>query len=61
MTQEEARLAANRDSLRDRSASRTAYWKRWGPYLSERQWGRVRFMRNPGLGVYPKLSSCQLG
>jgi len=34
MTQEETRLAANRD--------RTAYWKRWGPYLSERQWGTVR-------------------
>lgn len=24
------------------SASRTANWKRWGPYLSERQWGTVR-------------------
>ncbi|MBD1913151.1 MULTISPECIES: glucosidase [unclassified Leptolyngbya] len=34
MTQEEARLAADRE--------RTAYWKRWGPYLSERQWGTVR-------------------
>ena len=34
MTQEEIRLAADRD--------RTAYWKRWGPYLSERQWGTVR-------------------
>lgn len=34
MTQEEARLAAERD--------RTAHWKRWGPYLSERQWGTVR-------------------
>lgn len=34
MTQEEARLAADRN--------RTAYWKRWGPYLSERQWGTVR-------------------
>ena len=34
MTHEEARLAADRD--------RTAYWKRWGPYLSERQWGTVR-------------------
>ncbi len=34
MTEEEARLAANRD--------RRAYWKRWGPYLSERQWGTVR-------------------
>jgi len=26
----------------DESASRTANWKRWGPYLSERQWGTVR-------------------
>ncbi|MEH2181607.1 MGH1-like glycoside hydrolase domain-containing protein [Nostoc sp.] len=34
MTQEEARLAADRE--------RTAYWKRWGSYLSERQWGTVR-------------------
>ena len=22
--------------------ARTAHWKRWGPYLSERQWGTVR-------------------
>lgn len=22
--------------------SRSANWKRWGPYLSERQWGTVR-------------------
>lgn len=34
MAQEEARLQQDRD--------RTAYWKRWGPYLSERQWGTVR-------------------
>jgi hypothetical protein len=34
MTQEEIRLAADHD--------RKAYWKRWGPYLSERQWGTVR-------------------
>ncbi len=34
MTQEEARLKENRD--------RTAHWQRWGPYLSERQWGTVR-------------------
>jgi len=34
MTTEERRLAEDRD--------RTAYWKRWGPYLSERQWGTVR-------------------
>ncbi len=34
MTQEEIRLE---DSRR-----RKAHWKRWGPYLSERQWGTVR-------------------
>jgi len=34
MSQEEARLTADRE-LR-------TYWKRWGPYLSERQWGTVR-------------------
>ncbi|MCC6320620.1 MAG: glucosidase [Phycisphaerales bacterium] len=31
---ESARLAAD--------SARTANWKRWGPYLSERQWGTVR-------------------
>ncbi|MDX2217331.1 MAG: hypothetical protein SFY66_28950 [Oculatellaceae cyanobacterium bins.114] len=34
MTAEEQRLQEERD--------RTAYWSRWGPYLSERQWGTVR-------------------
>ncbi|HEX7217548.1 MAG TPA: glucosidase, partial [Methylomirabilota bacterium] len=24
------------------AADRSAYWTRWGPYLSERQWGTVR-------------------
>lgn len=24
------------------AAERTAHWRRWGPYLSERQWGTVR-------------------
>jgi hypothetical protein len=33
-TAEEHRLRAAGD--------RSAYWKRWGPYLSERQWGTVR-------------------
>src|SRR6476469_857111 len=33
-TAEEQRLRA--------AAERSAYWKRWGPYLSERQWGTVR-------------------
>jgi hypothetical protein len=34
MTPEKLRLQQDRD--------RIAYWKRWGPYLSERQWGTVR-------------------
>src|SRR5467141_3558656 len=33
-TREELRLAESRD--------RTAHWKQWGPYLSERAWGTVR-------------------
>ena len=34
MTREEQRL--------EESRQRTAHWKRWGPYLSERQWGTIR-------------------
>jgi Mannosylglycerate hydrolase MGH1-like glycoside hydrolase domain len=34
MTQEEQRL--------EESRLRKVHWKRWGPYLSERQWGTVR-------------------
>jgi len=34
MTREEQRL--------EQSRQRTAHWKRWGPYLSEREWGTVR-------------------
>jgi len=34
MTPEEKRL--------DESHQRTKHWKRWGPYLGERQWGTVR-------------------
>ncbi len=33
-TQERKRLVENRE--------KTKYWKRWGPYLSDRQWGTVR-------------------
>src|ERR1700693_2152631 len=34
MTPEQQRLQQSRE--------RTVYWKRWVPYLSERQWGTVR-------------------
>ncbi len=34
-------VTAEERRLQD-SASRTAHWKRWGPYLAERAWGTVR-------------------
>ena len=34
LTAEEQRLRA--------STERVEHWKRWGPYLAERQWGTVR-------------------
>lgn len=40
LTREEMRL--------EESRLRTAHWKRWGPYLSERQWGTVREDYSPG-------------
>lgn len=43
MTAEEERLAQDRD--------RTAYWKRWGPYLSERQ-GSVAKMLILGSSIF---------
>ena len=37
------RRAPTREELRlQESQVRTAHWKRWGPYLAERQWGTVR-------------------
>src|SRR6202020_1246685 len=40
MTPEEQRL--------EESHNRIEHWKRWGPYLSERQWGTVREDYSPG-------------
>jgi hypothetical protein len=40
MTEEHRRL--------EEAARRTAHWRRWGPYLSERQWGTVREDYSPG-------------
>ena len=34
-------LGAERQRLAE-SDERTMHWRRWGPYLSERQWGTVR-------------------
>ncbi len=38
---EEIVLTAEEKRLEE-SRQRTSHWKRWGPYLSERQWGTVR-------------------
>ena len=32
----------------EESRQRSVHWKRWGPYLSERQWGTVREDYSPG-------------
>ena len=32
----------NAESLRLQVRTQTAPWRKWGPYLSERQWGTVR-------------------
>src|SRR5262245_63796140 len=34
MTEEEGRLA--------QAQARTVHWRRWGPFVSDRQWGTVR-------------------
>src|SRR3970040_2186163 len=42
-----AELTAEERSLEE-SRQRTVHWKRWGPYLAERQWGTVREDYSPG-------------
>jgi len=37
-----ARLLTTEDHRLEDSRLRKKHWKRWGPYLSERQWGTVR-------------------
>ena len=48
MTKEEIRLEEDRQ--------RKANWKRWGPYLSERQWGTVREDYSPYGNAWEHLS-----
>ncbi len=36
------RLQTVEDHRLDEAKLRKKHWKRWGPYLSERQWGTVR-------------------
>ena len=37
-----ARLLTTEDHRLEESRQRKKHWKRWGPYLSDRQWGTVR-------------------
>src|SRR5215471_16896175 len=40
---ERDRMTTSAEHVRlDEARSQTAHWRRWGPYLSERQWGTVR-------------------
>ena len=43
-----ARLLTTEDKRLEEAKARKKYWKRWGPYLSERQWGTVREDYSPG-------------
>jgi hypothetical protein len=51
MTKEEKRL--------EEDLNRKAYWKRWGPYLSERQWGTVREDYSPHGAAWDYLTHDQ--
>src|SRR3979490_1327201 len=42
------RLQTREDRGLEEPRTRKKYWKRWGPYLSERQWGNVREDYSPG-------------
>src|SRR6202163_791927 len=42
------RLQTTEDVRLEDNRTRKEYWKRWGPYLSERPWGTVREDYSPG-------------
>jgi Glycosyl hydrolase family 63 C-terminal domain len=49
--------SASAEELRlSEDANRTANWKRWGPYLSERQWGTVREDYSPDGSCWDSFS-----
>ncbi|HET9995857.1 MAG TPA: hypothetical protein VFQ18_10630, partial [Candidatus Acidoferrum sp.] len=43
-----ARIQTTEDQRLEEARTRKKHWKRWGPYLSERQWGTVREDYSPG-------------
>src|SRR5258707_2439868 len=42
------RIQTTEDRRLEEARARKKHWKRWGPYLSERQWGTVREDYSPG-------------
>jgi len=42
------RIQTREDRRLEEARTRKKHWKRWGPYLSERQWGTVREDYSPG-------------
>jgi Glycosyl hydrolase family 63 C-terminal domain len=42
------RILTKEDQRLEEARARKKHWKRWGPYLSERQWGTVREDYSPG-------------
>jgi Glycosyl hydrolase family 63 C-terminal domain len=42
------RLQTTEDKRLEEARTRKKHWKRWGPYLSDRQWGTVREDYSPG-------------
>src|SRR5216684_516333 len=42
------RIQTTEDHRLEEARTRKKHWKRWGPYLSERQWGTVREDYSPG-------------
>src|ERR687887_433715 len=50
----EPTLTREEERLRE-SEARTAHWKRWGPYLSERAWGTVREDYSPNGAAWEYL------
>ena len=42
------RIITHEERRLEEAQHRSAHWKRWGPYLSERAWGTVREDYSPG-------------
>src|SRR5690349_2263686 len=54
----EPALGAEETRLKE-ARERTAHWKKWGPYLSERQWGTVREDYSPNGNAWSYFSHDQ--